>query len=59
MRHLGFVLTEWHGFWGIREYHVEVSGLGVDEFKLLVLANGFFFGLGEGGSHIFGKDGNK
>ena len=23
------------------------------------LANGFFFRLGEGGSHIFGKEGNK
>jgi hypothetical protein len=31
----------------------------MNEFELLSLADGFFFRLGEGGGHIFGKKGNK
>jgi hypothetical protein len=59
VRHPRFVSAKWHKFWGVREYHVEVSGLGIDEFEILGFSNGFFFGLGEGGNHIFGKEGNK
>jgi hypothetical protein len=59
MRHPRFVLAEWHRFWKVREYCVQVSRLCIDEVILLGFTDGFFFGLWEGGSNIFAEESDK